>query len=183
MAIVRDWFKQMRWAALLLAILPLACDRPSAPPLTDGPAYTDTREGFRFLVPDGWKQRGRGYVPAGPVVGERMLVEYKNRAAGSTLIVTVANVPESASLSEYITKNNALTGENWRITIPAEDFTLNNAPAARITSEQEVGAHELIREIVVFRRNGRVYFFKGLYTAGDEKSRKALRTVFDTIVW
>jgi hypothetical protein len=172
-------------AALLLAAILAGCNsRPSAPALEDGPVYNDRREGFRFFVPEGWKQRARGTVPSGKIAGERMLVEYKclTPATSAGLMVSVADVPESTSLSDYIAKNN-LTREDWRLAAPAEDFTINGVPAARITYLQGAGKDQSVREIVAFRRGERVYFFKGFYASADAKSRKAVKATIETVVW
>src|SRR5260370_42068762 len=50
---------------------------PQAPALENGPVFKNSREGFRFLVPDGWIQYARGEVPSSPVNTECMLVEYE----------------------------------------------------------------------------------------------------------
>jgi hypothetical protein len=172
-------------AMLALLLTASACGwKPSAPALTDEPVYRDRREGFRFFVPEGWKQRARGEVPSGKISGERMLVEYKclHCSLPATLMVTVSDVPTTTTLSTYLVKNT-LTGEKWRLSAPAEDFTLNGEPAARITYVMPAGKEEMVRDIVAFRRGERVYFFKGFYAASDAKSRRALQTAVDTIVW
>src|SRR5438093_8821343 len=136
-----------RGAAVLLGValtLSAGCNsRPSAPALEDGPIFKDSREGFRFSVPDGWKQRARGQVPAGELEGERMLVEYKCQACPkpAALEVTVASVPAAASLTEYVTKHN-LTGQQWRQKGPVEEFTINAQPAVRILYSLSAGKDE-----------------------------------------
>src|SRR5262245_3280852 len=135
--------------AALLTIALLGCNsRPSAPALKDGPTYRDARAGFRFFVPEGWKQRSRGQVPAGPLDKERMLVEYKSLAAGppASLLVTVADLPQETLLSAYLAKNT-LTGEEWRLSAPAEDFTINGAAAARIVHVSGSAKNEMVRDI------------------------------------
>lgn len=165
--------------ALLLA----GCgEKPSAPPLQDGPVYQDQREGFRFFVPEGWTQRARGKVPPGKVIGERMLAEYKCTSTDSVLRVTVADVPLSIPLSDYVSTNTK-TGDDWKLGKPAEDFTINGVPAARITYQMKSGKDEMVREIIAFRRGERVYFFKGFYAASDQQSHKAIQKAVDTVVW
>jgi hypothetical protein len=169
---------------LLLALLAGCSSKPSAPPLQDGPVYKNEREGFRFFTPEGWKQVARGEVPPGKVVGERMLVEYKCLTCATTgsLEVTVAEISPSDSLADYVAKNT-LTGESWRQSGPVEDFKINGEPAVRLKYVLPAGTHEMVREIVAFRRGERVYFFKGFYASADTKSRKEIRTAVDSIVW
>ena len=158
--------------------------RPSAPALEDGTAYRDANAGFRFLVPNGWKQAARGSVPPGKIEGERMLVEYKclTCASPGTLQVTVADVPTDSVLSKFLLENNR-TGEKWRLVGSAEDFEINDVPAARITYSTTSGKDQSFREIVAIRRGERVYFFKGSYGGTDAQSRQAIRKAIDTIVW
>ncbi len=54
-------FCHRRLCALLLLTVVGGCEtRLTAPRLEDGPVYKNQREGFRFFVPDGWKQRAAG---------------------------------------------------------------------------------------------------------------------------
>ncbi len=172
-----------------LALLPLVAlagcgSRPSAPPLEQGSVYRNSREGFRFLAPEGWQQVARGEVPPGKVEGERMLVEYRclTCAARAALLVTVADVPAKTPLGAYVTKHN-FTGEAWRSAGPTEDFTINGVPAVRLTYTMGGGKDQTVREIVAFRKGERVYFFKGIYGRSDTKSRKDIRAAVDSIVW
>ena len=174
-----------RFAAFLLLplLLPGCGSRPSAPKLKDGPFYRDDREGFRFFVPEGWTQRARGSVPRGAIQGERMLAEYKSvKGAPAALQVTVTDLPESDSLADYLAKNT-LTGEDWRLQNPAEEFTLNSVPAARITYVKGRDENQMVREVVAFRKGVRVYFFKSYYAKVDQRSRDALKTAVETVVW
>lgn len=179
-----QFLRACRAAVVVLGVTLLAgCgEKPSAPPLQDGPVYQDRREGFRFFVPDGWTQRARGNIPAGKVTGERMLAEYKCTSTDSVLRVTVADVPLSTPLTEYVSTNTK-TGEDWKLGTPAQDFTINGVPAARITYQMKSGKDEIIREIIAFRRGERVYFFRGFYAASDQQSRKAIQKAVDTVVW
>ena len=92
-------------------------------------------------MPEGWKQRSSGEVPPGKILSERVLTEYKcmTCANATALLVSVADVPLSTPLSDYVTKNT-LTGEKWTLESPPEDFTINNVPAARIKYVQGVEA-------------------------------------------
>jgi hypothetical protein len=156
--------------------------RLRAPPLEDGPVYRNTREGFRFFVPDGWKQRARGEVPAGKIETERMLAEYRCLTCDGTLMVSVVDIPVSMSLAEYVAKNTK-TAEDWHQQGPPEEFAINGMPAVRLSYVEGEGRRQMIREVVAFRRDERVYFFKSYFASHDAQSRKALRDAVDTIVW
>src|SRR5262245_64118678 len=85
-----------RWAAVGLLLLLLGCaPRPRAPALLDEPVYQNEREGFRFLVPEGWKQYARSEAPPGKGERERLLVLYRRLTPGpeATLEVTRADLP------------------------------------------------------------------------------------------
>src|SRR5690349_24764818 len=125
----------MRWGWFMGACACILCscsDKPSAPPLEDGPVYKDSREGFRFFTPKGWKQTARGGVPAGPVKGERMLVEYTclTCAQQTRLMVTVASLPPDTPLDQFVSKRTA-GGDKWRLIEKPQNCTVNGAPAVR----------------------------------------------------
>ena len=67
--------------------------------------------------------------------------------------------------------------------MPPEEFTINDMPAVRITYIEGEGRKQMTREVVAFRRNERVYFFKSYYASDDAQLRNALRDAIDTIVW
>src|ERR1700690_3094047 len=93
-------FRRDLLPVILCTILVGGCQaRLSAPPLDDAPVYKNRREGFRFFVPEGWKQRARGEVPAGKIESERMLAEYRCMSCDGILMVSVADVPLTTSLS------------------------------------------------------------------------------------
>ena len=84
---------------LLVAFLLLlnGCDSgPRAPELVDSPVYQSKSEGFRFRVPDGWKQTASSSLPPGQFEGENFLVRYlvQSPAGGSTLQVLCLTDPD-----------------------------------------------------------------------------------------
>jgi hypothetical protein len=171
--------------ALVLAALASGCtSRPSAPALDNDPIYKNQRAGFRFSRPEGWQQWARGDVPPGKIDGERLLVEYKSLSGDkpATLEVSVASVDPTASLSEFVTRST-LTGEDWRLKGPGENFKINGEPAVRIIYAMRADNKEMVREIVAFRRGERVYFFKGFYEGSDSAARREIRSAVDTVVW
>lgn len=172
-------------SAALLAVALAGCDsRPSAPPLQDGPIYQNSREGFRFVPPEGWKQRARGEVPAGKIASERLLAEYKCMTCTkpASVEISVADVPESVPLHEYV-KTHLAVADQLRLTGKPETFEINGAPAVRVVYSMRLGKDEMLRAITAFRRGERVYFFTGIYMASDPKSRKEIQTAIDSVVW
>lgn len=182
---MRKMFLRITGIALTLAAL-AGCDgpRPSAPPLDDDPYYNNKREGFRFFPPEGWRQRARGEVPPGAIQAERMLVEYHavTTELPAVLRVSVADVPESTSLTSYLEKSAAKASQ-WKLASPFETFVINGIPAVRADYRRSAGKQEVVKEVVAFRRGERVYFFTGLYAPTDAKTRKDVRRAVDSIVW
>jgi hypothetical protein len=174
-----------RAAILLWALFSAGCSaQPGAPALDDEPVYRNDRAGFRFSRPEGWIQWSRGNVPDGKLDTERLLVEYKCGGCDepATLEVTVASIAPSTSLTDYVMKNT-LTGEDWRLSGRAEEFTINSEPAVRFLYTRRSDKKELAREIVAFRRGDRVYFFKGFYDRSDTRARREIRSTVETVVW
>src|SRR5688572_20052386 len=62
----------------LAALLLVGCEAsPRAPALRDSPVFHSPQEGFRFLVPEGWKQTAHGVLPAGKLKGEVLFAQYR----------------------------------------------------------------------------------------------------------
>ena len=150
----------------------------------DDPVYQNDREGFRFLVPDGWKQHGRADLPSGKVEKERMLVQYRRRAEGgeATFEVTLADLDATTDLAAYVA-GASFGVEKWRRIAPVETLDVKGQSAVRVTLSGRLGSAEIQKEVTVFRRGERVYFFTGMFNAKDATSREQVRKAVDSIIW
>ena len=167
------------------ALFLLGCDsKPRAPALMDDPVYQNDREGFRFLVPDGWKQHARADVPPGKTEKERILVQYRRPAEGgeATLEATLADLPATTDLAAFVA-GPAFGVEKWRRTSPIETLDVKGTSAVRVTLSGRPGNAEMLKEVVAFRRGERVYFFTGIFNAKDGTSREQVRKAVDSIIW
>jgi hypothetical protein len=158
--------------------------RPRAPALQDEPIYQNTREGFRFVAPEGWRQFAKADLPAGPVERERLLVRYMPplSARGSTLEVSLADLPDSTELADYLS-GPSLGVKQWKPLGKVETVEVNGKPATRVAFSGRVGKDQLLKEVTAFRRGGRVYFFTALVPKGDNKSRETIRRAVASTTW
>jgi hypothetical protein len=168
----------------LLLLLPGCSRRPHAPALGDDPVYQNSREGFRFLAPEGWVQRARAEIPPGKAEKERLLVEYQRVGGGklALLEVSLADLPPSTDLITYLA-GPADGVEKWRSVGRPENLEIEGVEATRMTFSGRVGKEDMTREVVAFRRGERVYFFVGLFTATDGKARDELRRAVGSTIW
>src|SRR5438094_7104681 len=70
------------WGIALLGIVALlstvSCNSgPRAPAITTEAIFNNPREGFSFLVPEGWVQQSRSDIPPGSYEKARLLVSYQ----------------------------------------------------------------------------------------------------------
>lgn len=172
------------WLALFLLLSAGCSQRPHAPALGDDPVYQNSREGFRFLAPEGWVQRARAEVPPGKAEKERLLVEYQRARGGklALLEVSLADLPSSTDLVDYLA-GPADGVERWRPVGSPEKLEIGGAEATRMTFTGRLGKEDLTWEVVAFRRGERVYFFVGLFTSADTKARDDLRRVVESTLW
>ena len=186
-------FYQFPWINLarpvqVLALLVLAmagCEsRPRAPALSDAPIYNNRQEGFRFLVPDGWTQSATAALPTGKLESEVLLVQYRMKTAqqGATLDVLVFDEDQPSDLKEYHQLPSQAV-DDWTLTQPEEDLTVNGVKAQRLIYSGNLGEQRMIKEVVAFRRGQRVYSFIGLFWNNDAKAREQLRRAVDSIIW
>jgi hypothetical protein len=176
---------KLRRDVLALVVLALAgCERtPRAPALTNGPVYQNTREGFRFLVPDGWTQVARGEMPPAPVKDERMLVEY--RLVGDqpvALRVTAFDLPESEDLAAHLNQQLPEAGA-WKVSAGPESCEAGGVAGIHLAFTGREGGQESTRDFHAFRRGGRVYQFAGVFAATDTKARLEIRRAVESLSW
>jgi hypothetical protein len=158
-------------------------DRPHAPALRDEPVYQNDREGFRFLVPDGWTQVARGELPPGRADSERMLVEYRLYGADkpASLQVTARDFDPGTDLKAYLATRTS--GETWRPKGPAETLEVDGTPATRVVLTGRPGNEDTTHDVLACRRGDRVYFFTGVFSSGDSTARDQVRRAVQGIVW
>ena len=174
-------------AALALAALLAGCSpRPRAPALMQGEAvYVNAQEGFRFLPPPNWTMSQRAEVPPGKLTEERELVAYHLLAGDevASLDVTMEDVPESEDLAEVIRERRLAA--DWKPVGSVESLEVGGRPAARgaYQARKLPDGAATVKEIVVVRNKGRVYFFTGVFPADDAKAREQVRKSVETLSW
>jgi hypothetical protein len=157
---------------------------PHAPALSNEPVYQNSQEGFRFLAPETWTQYAKAALPPGKVDKERLLVGYRCLPPDkpAQLEVSRADLPPDTNLTEYLGKA-AFSSDKWRVKGAPEEVSINGVLAVRTTLVARSGREEMVREVVAFRRGERVYFFSGLYPAGDTKAREEIRRSVGSVIW
>jgi hypothetical protein len=170
---------------LALVALALGCDeRPRAPSLQNEPVYQNSREGFRFLVPQGWTLHARGELPSGKLDRERMLVSYEllQTDKPATFQVTAADLAAETDLIKYLS-GMAFGITDWQVKLPVEDLDNDSQHGRRYTFARASRGSPEIREVVVFRRGERAYFFSAMFPKSDAKAREQIRRAIESLVW
>ncbi len=166
-------------------LLMASCSRtPRAPDLQDSPVYQSTREGIRFLVPEGWKQSARAEVPAGKIDKERLLVSYRKAIGGRMcdFELTLVDLPESTDLAGRLAERS-YGAASWTPAGKAEPVEADGQTGQRYDLTARLGGEAVTKEVAVFRRGERVYFFTGLFPARDTKARDEVREIVKSIKW
>jgi hypothetical protein len=158
--------------------------RPRAPVLDDSPVYENDQEGFRFMVPEGWSQYARSDVPPGKLDKERLLVQYRrtNSAKQATLEVSADDLPPSTDLADHLAAP-AFGLKDWKLRSPPEQVEVNGVAGTRYNFGGRVGKEDMTREVVAFRRGGRVYFFTTLFYTKDATAQEQSRRAVSRILW
>lgn len=170
---------------MFAVVLVAGCSsRPHAPALLDEPVYLNAREGFRFRVPEGWKQYAKADVPPGKADKDRLLVAYRQISAGTVaeLEVSLVDLPVETDLEKYLS-GRSYGVEKWQLATAAEHIEINNVPAVRLSFVGRSGKEKMAKEAVVFRRLERAYLFVGVYRAVDDKARDAIRDAVASVMW
>jgi hypothetical protein len=158
--------------------------RPRAPALQDGSVYQNDREGFRFLVPDGWVQQAKANVPDDKLDQERLLVLYRSfkTSPPGSLEVTAMDLPADVDLAEFL-QGRPSGGQNWRLDGDPEALSINGVDATLFKLQGVKRPSSLAREVVTFRRGGRVYFLTSTFSANDIVRRDQARGAAASVQW
>lgn len=170
---------------LLVSLISSGCDSgPEAPVLRDSPVYNNRREGFRFLVPDGWIQTASSVLPRGELQGETFLARYRMNTPdqGATLMIIATDGDEVEDLERYHAAASFRV-EKWTVVESAEEVTIGDQTAQRLVYSGLMAKRPMTKEVVVFRQNDRLYHFVGLFWESDEKARQQIRRALDSIIW
>jgi hypothetical protein len=157
---------------------------PRAPSLRDEPVFQDAKAGLRFLVPDGWNTSSKTIYQPESTSQERSLVEYGKISNDqlASFEVTFADLPPSTDLGAYLS-GPSLGQTRWNLTANATPLTVDGVEAQRFILAAGEGPGQTTKEVVVFRRGERVFFFTGLFPSSDNESRQQIRRAVESIVW
>ena len=170
---------------LLFAICVLGCDsRPSAPALRDAPVYQSKQEGFRFLVPEGWTQNASSILPPGQLERETFLVRYRMKTPeqGAALQILCFDDSGDADLREHHS-GPAFRVRHWEPAEAGETIDVNGTKAERHIYSAMMDGKRMTKEVVCFRRGGRVYSFVALFYSTDDKAREQVRRAVGSVIW
>jgi predicted Zn-dependent protease len=172
-------------AALALAhafVVLAGCDSaPRAPLLRDEAVYYNRREGFRFLVPEGWKIQAKAELPPGKLEQERMLVEYiRPTFVPATLQLSAADLGPNEDLGKYFETHNFRKRE-YRTHAVEKGVTIGRETIDRFSFPNSEDGFD--KEITPIRRGERVFLFTALFMKEDHQGRDAVRQAVASLVW
>ena len=170
----------------LIATLALAavvgCDSgPRAPLLRDEAVYQNRREGFRFLVPEGWKIQAKSNLPSDKFETERMLVEYtRSTYVPAMLQLSAVDLDPSVNLGTYLEAHNIHKRE-YRTMELEKGVAIGAATTDRFSFPNS--GQGLDKEVLPIRRGNRVFLFTGLFLKDDHQGRDSFRQAEASLVW
>jgi hypothetical protein len=171
---------------LLGSVLFAGCTpKPQAPALRNDPVYQNDREGFRFLVPDGWMMVAASNYPPGPATKNRLLVQYRSKAQDSpaTFEVDMIDLPTSTDLAAYLA-GPSFGVQKWQRTGATEAVQTSGLSGERYDFVGRMGGKgQVTKEVVVFRRGDRCYLFIGLFPPKDTIARDQVRQAVTSTAW
>lgn len=172
-------------AGLCLVLSLCGCERrPQAPYLRDSPVYHNPGEGLRFLVPAGAIQTASTLLPEGPLAGHAFLVRYRISTPEQGAMLQIECEPDRPEID--LVEHHAAASyrvERWTPTEKPQSLTIGGAAAQRLVYSGEIAGRKMTKEVVCFRRNGRIYSFVGLFGSTDDKGREQIRRAVESTIW
>jgi len=161
------------------------CDSPpQAPALRNGPVYHHKQLGFRFLVPEGWKQMGSSNLPEGALDKEICLTKFHvPSTTGAALEVLCFDRSYAPEITEYhIEPSQGI--KDWQIESQPVPLDVEGAQGKRMTINGTLPNNEKqIKDVTYFIRGERVFSFVAVCSAADTKSREELQRAVRSLVW
>lgn len=174
------------WVSGWLLWAALGCEAgPVAPLLRDTPVYHNTREGFRFLVPEGWTQSASANLPIGDLDTELFLVRYSVPSAEGGAQVQVLCVQDRSAeidLAKHHVKP-AFGVEKWILQTGPKEETIGGKPGTWLSLTGKSKNREMGKEVLCFRKGDRVYSFVGTFWTTDQKARQSMHRAFESVIW
>jgi hypothetical protein len=177
--------KRPHLRVLLALALVLGCrGRPAAPILSDSHVYQNAEEGFRFLVPDGWRQSANSSLPPGPLHREPRIVRYTMTTDQPGAVFVVLCTDDSPALDvESHHAGPSFGADHWNIVEPRTQIEVRGVPAERMEYKANIEGQTLTKFVTGFRRHGRVYSFVGLFASTDATARQQVDRATHEIIW
>jgi hypothetical protein len=159
-------------------------DRPRAPALEDSTVYQNDREGFRFLVPEGWTQQAKSAVPPGKLDHEVVLVVYRRYTVNppASLQVSIQDLPDDADLARVLIEARS-EDTAWKLVRPPVEARVGTQTGKRLVFQGKSPLGRMDREVIAVRRGERVFFFTATFGPSDHASRDLMRQTFANVVW
>lgn len=173
------------WIAATLLCLALGCDSPPrAPALRNGPVYQHQQLGFRFLVPDGWKQLANANLPLGPLEQEICVAQFQVPSTGSAALeVLCFDRSYAPDLPKYHGEPSQGIS-NWTLDGEPAPFPVEGAEGERLVFLGRPNEGEpRVKEVVSFVRGERVVSFVASSPESDVKAREELRRATQSLLW
>ena len=169
---------------LPVVLLLCGCNsEPQAPELRDTPVYENAQEGVRFLVPESWTQTANANLPSGVLEGENFLVRYRVRSPELGAQVQVLCFEDQQTDLQDHHAGPSFGIEKWAPTDDEQSLTIDETEAVRSIYTGMLNKREMTKEVVSFRKAGRVYSFVGTFFSTDEKARQQIRRAVNSVVW
>lgn len=176
-----DLANQFFSGCCLLLILAGCSAEPQAPALRDGPVYLNDSAGFRFLVPQGWKQVANSQLPES-LEAEFLLVRYRLSTSPRGAVFETLCLPTADDAA--ITAHHAGPSHGAREWRPLPNGPGKPAPPAntrRFTAT--IGGEQLVKEVTSVARANRVISFLGIYSDSDSAAREEIRRAVASLQW
>lgn len=170
---------------ITLAVAAVGCGvRPSAPPITREPVFSDDTIGLTFTTPEGWTPISRGVLPPGPLAKPQVLAAYmlpKGERPTELELMVSDPIPEGGL--EAFLAEAPIGPEVWLVKEKPTPVEVNGVPAERMTMTRQRKQGEISREATAFRRPDRTYLFVITFLSSDRTARDAAHKCVESVTW
>jgi len=140
--------------------------------------------GFRFLVPEGWKQQANSNLPEGGLDKEICLTKFRVPSTkGASLEVLCFDRSFAPDIAKYHAEPSQGV-KDWQLDGEATDLDVEGATGECLSLTAALpDGDKRTKNVTYFIRGDRVFSFVAISTESDLKSREEMRRAVRSLVW
>ncbi|MFO0820879.1 MAG: hypothetical protein U1A77_23230 [Pirellulales bacterium] len=173
-----------RTVLVALLLVAVGCNpTPQAPALRDSPVYQNKSAGFRFLVPQGWRQMATASLPD-KLEQEFLVARYGLTTSPQGAMFEVMCFEPMGEFDAQ--KHHSGPSHGAKEWSPVKEEAKAGGPPVREDRQMfsaSLAGKPTVKEVINVTKGNRVFSFIGLYGPSDSAAKEEIRRAVESLQW